>query len=119
MRRVVTGINKDGKSVFVSDGEPPRNFKTETGQETYEVWRTYGTPTLPVDEADPTVEMVSCLPEVGEGGSFLRFIYYPGTKAIEQAVKDGVDLEAIDKRRQSYQGVNPMNGPKLSLRQSG
>ena len=110
MRRVVTGIDKNGKSVFVSDEEPARHFKAETGQEVYEVWRTYGTPTIPVDEADPTVEMTSCLPEVGEGGSFLRFIYHPGTKAIEQAAKDGVDLEAIEKRRQAYQGVNPMTG---------
>jgi quercetin dioxygenase-like cupin family protein len=110
MRRVVTGIDKDGKSVFVSDGEPPRHFKAETGQEVYEAWRTYGISTIPVDESDPTVEMTSCLPEVGEGGSFLRFIYYPGTEAIEQAAKDGVDLEAIEKRRQVYQGVNAMTG---------
>jgi mannose-6-phosphate isomerase-like protein (cupin superfamily) len=110
MRRVVTGIDRDGKSVFVSDGEPPRNFKAETGQEIYEVWRTYGTPTIPVDQTDPTVEMTTCLPEVGENGSFLRFIYYPGTRAIEQAVKNGVDLEAIEKRRQEYQGVNPATG---------
>jgi hypothetical protein len=41
MRRVVTGIDKDGKSVFVSDGEPPRHFKAETGLAFYEVWRTY------------------------------------------------------------------------------
>ncbi|MFC1976865.1 cupin domain-containing protein [Chloroflexota bacterium] len=110
MRRVVTGIDKNGKSVLVSDGEPPRHFKTETGQEIYETWRTYGISTIPVDESDPTVEMTSCLPEVGEGGSFLRFIYYPSAEAVERAAKDGVDLEAVEKRRLAYHGVNPMTG---------
>jgi hypothetical protein len=109
MRRVVTGIDKDGKSYVVSDGEPPRHFKAETGQQVYEVWRVYGTPTIPVDETDPTVDMTTYLPEVGEGGSFLRFIYYPGTKALEQAAKDGVDLEAIQKRREAA-NVNPATG---------
>ncbi|MFC1943150.1 cupin domain-containing protein [Chloroflexota bacterium] len=110
MRRIVTGIDKDGKSVFVSDGEPPRHFKAETGLEIYEVWRTYGIPTIPVDESDLTLEMTSCLPEVGEGGSFLRFYYFPGTEAIQQAEKNGVDVEAIEKRRLAYQGMNPMTG---------
>lgn len=29
MRRVVTGLGKEGKSVFVSDGEPPRSCAIE------------------------------------------------------------------------------------------
>ena len=102
--------DKDGKSVFVSDGEPPRHFKAETGLEIYEVWRTYSIPSIPVDESDPTIEMTSCLPEVGEGGSFLRFYCFPGTEAIEQAVKNGVDVEAIEKQRLAYPGINPKTG---------
>ncbi|MFC1988882.1 cupin domain-containing protein [Chloroflexota bacterium] len=103
MRRVVTGIDKDGKSVFVSDGEPPRNFKVKsTGQAVFEVWRTYGNPRLPVDDVDPTVEMTSFLPAIGEGGALFRIVRYPGTKAIEKAVKEGADLAAIQKERQAY-----------------
>lgn len=109
MRRVVTGIDKDGKSYFVSDGEPPRHFKSETGLEVYEVWRVYGKPTIPVDKTDPTVEMTTYLPEVGEGGSFLRFVRSPGTKALEQAAKDGVDMEAVWKQFEAV-GVNPVTG---------
>jgi len=119
MRRVVTGIDNDGKSVFVSDGEPQRHFKAETGLEIYEVWRTYGIPTIPVGESDPTVEMTSCLPEVGEGGSFLRFYYFPGREAIEQATKKGVDVEAVEKRRLAYQGMNPMTGKSFFAAERG
>jgi hypothetical protein len=38
MRRVVTGHTESGKSVFVSDGEPPRIEIRPSGNEITEVW---------------------------------------------------------------------------------
>lgn len=40
MRRVVTGHTESGKSVFVSDGEPPRIEIRPSGNEITEVWAT-------------------------------------------------------------------------------
>jgi quercetin dioxygenase-like cupin family protein len=113
MRRVVTGIDKAGKSYFVSDGEPQRHYKAPTGEEVYEVWRVYGNPTIPVTETDPTVNMTSYLPEPGEGGSFLRYIYRPTKKAREKAIKNGADPKAWEQWLHANRVVNPATGKPL------
>ena len=67
MKRVVTG-HKDGKSVFVSEGTPPRIVKLENvpGSEFIEIWATDEEPVIPVGPGDPTVDMSSFVP--GPGG---------------------------------------------------
>ncbi len=98
MRRVVTGLTQSGKSIFVSDGEPPRNIKAEgLDSEIFEVWGTDGIPTIPVAESDPTVEMSSFIPP--PGGTRLRISRIPGTKEVERATKAGIDMEAIQQER--------------------
>ena len=65
MRRVVTGHTESGKSVFVSDGEPPRIEIRPSGNEATEVWATHGIPTIPVAQGDPTVDVLDFFPEAG------------------------------------------------------
>ena len=98
MRRVVTGLTESGKSVFVSDGEPPRNIKPEgLDSDNFEVWGTDGIPTIPVKGIDPTIEMVSFIP--APGGTRIRTLQFPGTKEIERATKAGVDIAAVQEER--------------------
>ncbi|MFC2035147.1 cupin domain-containing protein [Chloroflexota bacterium] len=98
MRRVVTGLTKSGKSVFVSDGEPPCNIKPEgLDSDNFEIWGTDGIPTIPVEGGDPTVEMSSFIPALG--GTRLRTLQFPGTKEIDRATKAGVDIAAVQKER--------------------
>jgi len=98
MRRVVTGFTQSGKSVFVSDGEPPRSIKPDgLDSELYEVWGTDGIPTIPVEEGDPTVEMSSFIP--APGGTLFRVWRIPGTKEVERATKAGVDIAAVEQER--------------------
>ena len=66
MRRVVTGYTESGKSVFVSDGEPARIDIRPSGTEVTEVWATQGTPVIPVTQCDPTIDMASFFPGVGD-----------------------------------------------------
>jgi len=66
MRRVVTGHTESGKSVFVSDGEPPRVDIRPSGNEVTEVWVTQGTPVIPVAQGDPTIDMSSFFPGIGD-----------------------------------------------------
>ena len=49
MRRIVTGHNKDGKSVIISDGPPPQKIGEEVGG-LFELWNTDG---AKVDSAEP------------------------------------------------------------------
>ncbi len=100
MRRVVTGLTQSGKSIFVSDGEPPRNIKAEgLDSEIFEVWGTDGIPTIPVEEGDPTVEMTSFIPP--SGGTRLRISRIPGTKEVERATEAGVDIAAVQQERRA------------------
>ena len=39
MRRIVTGHNKEGKSVIMSDGPPPKSIGEEVGG-LFELWNT-------------------------------------------------------------------------------
>ena len=44
MKRVVTGHNQEGKSVVVSEGEPPRVVTSEHGNQLTYCWGTQKTP---------------------------------------------------------------------------
>lgn len=76
-RRVVTGIDARGKSVFVEVGTPPRGVATETlpGLALAEMWATDATPSLPVPAGDPTRTMQSFVPDVG--GTRFRLCRFP------------------------------------------
>ena len=69
MKRVVTGHNQDGKSVFVSIGEPPRVVTPEHGNQVIYCWGTQRMPVVPASEDDPTPTMSSHFPTSG-GTSF-------------------------------------------------
>jgi quercetin dioxygenase-like cupin family protein len=54
-RRVVTGHDKDGTSVFLSDGPPPVIRTAPDGAHFYEMWGTGAMPApIAPDEPDPT-----------------------------------------------------------------
>ena len=94
MRRIVTGHTESGKSVFVSDGEPPRivSIKDIQDQRMVEVWATDDIPTIPVDKDDPTVKMSSLVP--GPEGTRFRICQFPSDQVWTRAIEKGVDLAA-------------------------
>jgi len=89
LRRVVTGFDDQGKSVFVSDGQPPvsRDFNQPPGFFQSMVWATkpgakiYGAPgSGPLTagrNADPTVNEPMYHAEVGGGTRFLVVTFPP------------------------------------------
>jgi mannose-6-phosphate isomerase-like protein (cupin superfamily) len=94
MRRVVTGHNETGKSVFVSDSEAPRvaSIRGIPDLEMVEIWATDDIPTIPVGKGDPTVKMSSLVPEP-EGTRF-RIGRFPPGRVFVQAIEEGFDLTA-------------------------
>lgn len=91
MRRIVTG-HKDGKSVFVSDGIPPRVVTLETGLELTEIWATDDIPTIPIEQGDPTVEMSSFVP--GPAGTRFGLSQVPPQQELDK-VLEKVDMAAV------------------------
>jgi quercetin dioxygenase-like cupin family protein len=77
IRRIVTGHDAQGQSVFVSDTATPRSavFKSIPGQACAQVWATPSGASLPHREGDPTLARGSLVP--GPGGTSLLIVSLP------------------------------------------
>jgi mannose-6-phosphate isomerase-like protein (cupin superfamily) len=77
-RRIVTGIDANGRSVFVQDGPSPRTVTTESlpGLALVEMWALDETPRIPVPHTDPVVTMSNFVPKAG--GVRFRLVRFPG-----------------------------------------
>lgn len=106
MRRIVTGLTEEGKSVFVSDGEPPRVATIEElpSFRMTEVWATKDIPEIPNEEGDITTELPSLIPGLKE--TCFRIVqYYPEQELIE-ALQSGADVQAVlDKFKKGAPGL--------------
>jgi quercetin dioxygenase-like cupin family protein len=77
MRRIVTGITNEGKSVVVSDGPSPRShdFVHIPGHSSTIIWTTDGNEVAPTPGEDRTLELKSILP--APGATILTRIQFP------------------------------------------
>ncbi len=96
MRRVVTGHDKSGKSIFVSDDEISRSVSLDALPDVKileEIWCTDDVPSIPVNPGDPTVDMASFVPKP-QGTRFRFFTTLPEiwNKLAEE---QGLEMDAI------------------------
>ena len=77
IRRIVTGHDRTGKSVFVLDSVAPRTteFKHVPGFVTSLLWETIPGASVPAAEGDPAISARSWTPPAG--GTNLMFITFP------------------------------------------
>ena len=76
-RRVVTGHNAQGKSIFVMDGPAPVVHSRGTGSTTVtEFWETRATPVSNAGNDDPTIGQPQRVPPPKNGSKF-RVVEYP------------------------------------------
>ena len=78
-RRIVTGHDKNGKSIIVSDGQPPHELKiAERGISFFEIWSTDRSPApLSATEAEPTDGPIELVPK--PNGTVIRILdFLPG-----------------------------------------
>lgn len=79
IRRVVTGHNTAGKSIFIMDGAAPGVMSKGTASTTVtELWETQSTPASNAGSADPTAHPYRLPPP--KHGTVLRIIEYPPDK---------------------------------------
>jgi quercetin dioxygenase-like cupin family protein len=95
-RRVVTGHDKDGKSIFLSDGLPPVIRAAPDGAEFVELWNTSAMPApIAREEPDPTERSLTVPPE--PNGTKIRInVFPPGAVSPThrtQSVDYGIVLE--------------------------
>ena len=78
-RRIVTGHDKSGKSVALSDGQPPNGLDLpERGVAFFEIWRTNASPApIAASEAEPTSGPIQL--EAKPRGTVIRILdFLPG-----------------------------------------
>jgi naringenin degradation protein FdeH len=80
IRRIVTGHNAQGKSVFIMDGEahPPAGRRNAAGTSVVELWQTDCTPADNSGDKDPTDHPYRLPPPAN--GSVFRVVEYPPDK---------------------------------------
>jgi mannose-6-phosphate isomerase-like protein (cupin superfamily) len=86
IRRLVTGLDAEGRAVVVSDGPPPRNNDLEHVPQMSSalLWATAPDQALPLDGADPTPSLRSQLPPPG-GSCFLVVTFPPDSVYADPA----------------------------------
>ena len=89
IRRIVTGRDERGHSVFVSDDFAPRaqSFASIPGHAMAQLWTTPALPALLEQSRDPTLDRASLIPSQG-GTSIAMFDFPPDT--VMQNPVDGV-----------------------------
>jgi len=78
-RRIVTGHDKNGKSIILSDGQPPNELKIgERGISFFEIWNTDASPApIFATETEPTAGRVELVPK--SSGTVIRILdFLPG-----------------------------------------
>lgn len=77
IRRVVTGHDRDGKSIFVMDGKAPNilEMKSMPGVALTDLWRTTTSPALNSGNKDAAAGRIKLEPP--ENGTILRIVEFP------------------------------------------
>jgi hypothetical protein len=87
-RRVVTGHDRNGKSIVLRDGSPPQHHSMhgpEVGADFFEIWNsTQPVPQLTADEPEPNERAFTIMPKAGH---LLRIIeIYPPSQGGKRTV---------------------------------
>jgi mannose-6-phosphate isomerase-like protein (cupin superfamily) len=107
VRRVVTGIDPEGKSVIVSDGSPPRSVTLELagGRKMTDLWHLGSRPRSPADGGDLD-HYANLVPP--PGGTHWRVVEFPPDSTVPQGVEpDDLAAEVSEKLPDWLAHVDP------------
>lgn len=82
-RRVVTGLDGEGRAIFVADGPTPKVWEAPDGGPVFELWNHDGQPDSGSDFVDPVLVSTSLAPIAG--GSVFRIVDFAPRAPGEQA----------------------------------
>jgi hypothetical protein len=125
-RRVVTGHNAEGKSIFITDAATPHVFQRSPGSAVVmELWETNGTPADNRSNADAIARGFRLPPP--KNGSVFRIIEYPPDSARLKALaaeRAGPDdgsgwLQAADKGGARHLGFHKTSSVDYAIILSG
>ena len=104
MRRIITGHNKEGKSVISIDGPPARSIGEEAGG-LFEIWNTDGSGLDTKTDTDRADIDILLSPSKG-GTKFRYFQINPIPEGIPQEAIEAATAEAFEKIGAAHHGVD-------------
>ncbi len=112
IRRIVTGISPEGKSVIVSDGSPPRSVTLELtgGTKLTDVWHLGASPKSPADggDLDRNADLVP-----PPGGTHWRVVEYPPDSAAPAGVALGDLIAEVNEKLPGFVDRGDLSRPGM------
>ena len=111
MRRIVTGHDKNGKSIITLDGPPPQSIGEEVGG-LFELWNTDGNDINSVDSIDRAdSEILLCPPK--DGTKFRYFQINPIPEGIPNEVMNQIAHDNFAKVGAAHTRVDTSKHPAM------
>ena len=111
MRRIITGHNKNGKSIITLDGSPARSIGEDVGG-LFELWNTDGCDITSTDQIDRADEDILLSPPSG-GTKFRYFQINPLPEGIPEAMLQEIAADAFGKIGAAHHRVDTSKHPAM------
>ena len=111
MRRVITGHDKNGKSIVVLDGPPARSIGEDVGG-LFELWNTDGNIINTQDNIDRADDEIILSPP-SNGSKFRYFQINPTPEGIPMDIMQDIAADAFDKIGAAHHRIDTTKHPAM------
>ena len=111
MRRVITGHDKNGKSIVVLDGPPARSIGEDVGG-LFELWNTDGNTINTQDNIDRADDEIILSPP-SNGSKFRYFQISPTPEGIPMDIMQDIAADAFDKIGAAHHRIDTTKHPAM------
>ena len=111
MRRIITGHDKNGKSIITLDGPPARSIGEDVGG-LFELWNTDGNQVISSDMVDRADDEIILSPPRG-GTKFRYFQINPLPKGVPDEILQEIAADAFEKVGAAHQRVDTTKHPAM------
>jgi mannose-6-phosphate isomerase-like protein (cupin superfamily) len=111
MRRVITGHDKNGKSIVVLDGPPARSIGEDVGG-LFELWNTDGNTINTQDNIDRADDEIILSPP-SNGSKFRYFQINPTPKGIPMDIMQEIAADAFEKIGAAHHRIDTTKHPAM------
>ena len=111
MRRIITGHDKNGKSIITLDGPPARSIGEDVGG-LFELWNTDGNQVISIDMIDRADDEIILSPPRG-GTKFRYFQINPLPKGVPDEILQEIAADAFEKVGAAHHRVDTTKHPAM------
>ena len=111
MRRIITGHDKNGKSIITLDGPPARSIGEDVGG-LFELWNTDGNQVISSDMVDRADDEIILSPPRG-GTKFRYFQINPLPKGVPDEILQDIAADAFEKVGAAHHRVDTTKHPAM------